>query len=135
MSHPPLYLSTNGDKTIELASILNVEKYGCGVVNVTGKINHNESNLKKTDRLFLCSDICEESFIENVKLPILCEIFRNGNGVINNDIFNIVWISILRPAISSIRLYISNFKGEIISVEESSVNCTLLIVPNKQKNV
>lgn len=135
MTHPPLYLSTNGDKTIELASVLNVEKYGCGVVNITGKINHNESQLKKNDRLFLCSDICDESFFENVKLPILCEILRNGNGVINNDIFNIVWISILRPAISSIRLYISNVKGEIISFNENSVYCTLLLIPNKQKNV
>ena len=36
----------------------------------------------------------------------------------------------MRPTISSVRLYIADRYGKIISVEDNEVNCTLLFVPN-----
>ena len=37
----------------------------------------------------------------------------------------------MRPTISSIRLYIANGNGEIISLGPEELNCTLLFIPNK----
>ena len=60
-----VYLSTEGDTTTELPLPLEVEGYGCGVVEINGKFNSIKENL------YLCCDICEESFVGNNRLPIL----------------------------------------------------------------
>lgn len=119
-----VYLSTDGDKTTELPIPLEVEGYGCGVIEMTGKI---KSGFR--DRLFLCCDICEESYVNNIRLPILRYINRNSNGVINKSIDHVIWLRVMRPNISSIRLYIADEHGQIVSVDGNKLNCTLLFIP------
>ena len=38
----------------------------------------------------------------------------------------------MRPTINSVRLYISNGKGEIISLGREELNCTLLFIPKEK---
>ena len=122
-------LSTRGDTTTQLPIPLEVQGYGCGIIEMTGKVYSTD-----TKPLYLCSDICEESFIGNNKMPVLRRIKRGSGGIVNSDINNVIWLRVMRPTISSIRLYISNGNGEIVSVGSEELNCTLLFIPNKRKN-
>ena len=72
-----LYLSTHGDVITELATPLEVEDYGCGVIELTGKVC---SGFRED--LYLCCDICEESFIDGTKMPIFRMLDRYSNGEI-----------------------------------------------------
>ena len=121
-----LHLQTNGDSIINFDIPLEYNGYGIGLVSVTGKL---AENMEK--QLFLCSDIIEESFVGNKKLPVLHALRRKENGFLYSNIFNILYLRIVRPTISSIRLYICDEEGQIVSLKKKHLNCTLLIVPTK----
>ena len=70
-----LYLSTCEDVITELATSLEVEGYGCGVLTAKVCSGFRED-------LYLCCDICEESFIDGTKMPILRMLDRYSNGEI-----------------------------------------------------
>ena len=40
-----VYLNTSGDETIHLPVTLEVEGYGCGVIEMSGKINSTKEDL------------------------------------------------------------------------------------------
>ena len=123
-----LYLSTSGDTTTQFPTPLEVPGYRCGVIEMTGKVFHSGK-----EPIYLCSNICEESFVGQNKMPVLRRIKRGASGIGNPDIHNVIWIHVMRPTISSIRLYISNGKGEIISLGSEELNCTFLFSPNKNE--
>ena len=81
-----LYLSTKGDDTIDLPVPLEVENYLCGIVEMSGKVNTFKEDL------FLCCDICEESFMGEIIMPVLRSIKRKTNGMVNNDICHVIWL-------------------------------------------
>ena len=74
-----LFLSTSGDNTLDLPLPLEVEGYGCGIIEISGQIDS-----LKSEQLFLCCDICEESFTGKTMMPILRNIKRRTNGIIIN---------------------------------------------------
>ena len=119
-----LYVTTDGDDTVDLPVPLEVEGYACGIIDMTGKIN----NSFKGD-LFLCCDICEESFVGDIMMPVLRSIKRKANGLVVNDINHVVWLRVMRPHISNIRFYIANVNGEILTVDNNKLKCTLLFIP------
>ena len=45
---------------------LEIESYGCGVVEMTGKVQNGLNH-----PLYLCCDIYEESTVGNIKIPVL----------------------------------------------------------------
>ena len=61
-----VYISTAGDDTTELATPLEVEGYGVGVIEMNGRVQNGFKG-----SLYLCCDICEESYVNNTKMPIL----------------------------------------------------------------
>lgn len=119
-----IYLTTDGDTTTELPVPLEIEGYGCGVVEMSGKVRNGFS-----DNLYLCCDIIEESYVNNIQMPVLRYINRNRNGVVNKTNSHIIWLRVMRPNINSIRLYIADEYGKIVSVKDNYLNCTLLFVP------
>ena len=58
---------------------------------------------------------------------------RYSNGEIKNQINHVIWLKVMRPTINSVRLYIADRYGKIISVEDNEVNCTFLFVPSCYK--
>ena len=74
---------------------------------------------------------CEESYMGENMMPVLRSIKRKTNGMIINDINHVIWLRVMRPHISNIRLYISDEFGEIKTVDKNKLNCTLLFVPPK----
>lgn len=121
------YLSTSGDTVTTLPLPLEMEGYGCGVIEISGKTIANYSK-----QLYLCSDICEESVVGGIKLPVLRAINRNiKNGAIIKGIEHVIWLRVMRPSISSIRMYIADEEGKIVSLRNNLLRCTLLLIPNK----
>ena len=123
-----VYLSSDGDTTTFLPIPLSVEGHYVGLIEMHGKIDGN-----KGENLFLCSDLCEESFVGENRLPILRAIHRKPNGmIINDEMFRTIWLKVVRPNIQTIRLYICNELGDIIPLGKNSLTCTLLIIPPKK---
>lgn len=127
-----LYLSTSGDDTIVLPNPL--EFYDrCALVEINGKISPRKKNgnLKDSNNnnLYLCCNIVEESLVGKVKMPVL-RVINRKNGTIINEINNLLWLKVMRPNILSIRLYICDEFGEIVSVARNKLNCTLVFEPN-----
>ena len=64
-----VYLSTNGDPTTVLPFPLEVQGFGCGVVEINGKV-FLPKNKKYISNLYLCCNIVEDSFVGNFKIPV-----------------------------------------------------------------
>ena len=128
-----IYLTTNGDTTTILPYPLEVQGYGCGVFEMDGKISLPKSggNANRNNGLFLCCNIVEESFVGNIKMPVLRYIKRK-NANVSSEIQNVIWLKVMRPTISSIRLYITDEHGEIVSLPRNYLSCTLLFTPAPQ---
>ena len=162
-----VYLTTNGDTTTILSTPLEVQGYGCGVIELNGKVtipkrllrtnnikqpepqpipkpeeeemnNSPRDELKDqpqnistyegfSDNLYLCSDIVEESDVGNIKMPVL-RYLKRKNGI-PVEINNVIWLHVMRPSISRIRLYIADETGKILSLPKNTLNCTLLFIP------
>ena len=60
-----LYITTSGDTTLELPIPMDVDGYVCGIIELNGKLSTYRGDL------FLCSDICEESFVGYTVMPVL----------------------------------------------------------------
>ena len=82
-----------------------------------------------TNNLYLCSDIVEESDVGNIKIPVLRSLKRK-NGI-PAEINNVIWLHVMRPSISRIRLYIADETGKVFSLPKNTLNCTLLFIPPK----
>ena len=115
-----LYITTSGDTTLELPIPMDVDGYVCGIIELNGKLSTYRGDI------FLCSDICKKSFAGDTVMPVLQNIKRRTNGVIINDINHVIWLRVIRPNINSIRFYIANAYGEILSFGEEKLKCTLV---------
>ena len=119
-----LYLWTNGDDITQLSETLEVEGYGCGVLDITGKLPQLNSN----NVYYLCCNFVEDSFVNKTRLPVLRQIRVNSKGGIQSDVGHVIWIPIIRTSLSNVRLYITDEEGKIISVGGRGLNSTLLFI-------
>ena len=163
-----VYLTTDGDTTTFLSTPLEVQGYGCGIIELDGKViipkrlmknipkpipsppmtptgeegqippgeelkdqslEQNNDDDGFTNNLYLCSDIVEESDVGNIKMPELRSSKRK-NGI-PAEINNVIWLRVMRPSISRIRLYIADETGKVFSLPKNTLNCTLLFIPPK----
>ena len=124
-----VFLTCNGDTKTLLTYPLEVEGYACAIIEISGRLEkyNNGKKTKKEDELFLCSDICKEVYVNGKKLPALRQILRSPTGNIQ-QISNPTWLRVLRPTITSIRLYITNANGEIQSFQSGWLQCSLLFI-------
>ena len=126
-----LYLKTNGDTVNTLAETLEIEGYGVSVIEIFGKVPLPSKY--KNQPLFLCSDISQDTHVGNIKLPVLRMLKTNSNGIVNNSIYKLIWLEVVRRSISFIRLYICDINGEIISLGDKTLYCSLLLIPDREK--
>ena len=124
-----VYLSTTGDTTTVLPTPLEVQGYGCGLIEISGKtIPKNENG-----NLYLCCNIVEESFVGPIKMPVLRFMKRSQSGNVNSTINHVIWLKVMRPTITSIRLYIADATGQVVSLRDTKVECTLLFIPHRRQ--
>ena len=120
-----LYISTSGDTTLELPVPFEVDGCVCGIIEMSGKLSTYKGDI------FLCSDICEESITGETVMPVLRNIKRRPDGFIMNDVNHVIWLRLNRPKLSSIRFYIANAKGDIMSFGDKKLKCTLLLTSSE----
>ena len=83
-----VYLTTSGDTTTHLPLPIEVEGYGCGIIELIGKVQNGFGH-----PLYLCCDICEESTVGNINIPVLRYLNRNlRNRIINKPIDHVIWL-------------------------------------------
>ena len=116
------------DQTTNLAVPIVGSGYGCGLIEVTGRLVNADTS-RKAEPIFLCCDVCEDSNVEGNKMPALRQLKRNPNGVITNDVNHVIWLRLNRPEISAIRVYIADSTGELVTLSSFRLNCLLLFVP------
>ena len=81
-----IVLTTSGDTTTHLPLPIEVEGYGFGIIELIGKVQNGFGH-----PLYLCCDICEESTVGNIKIPVLRYLNRNfRNGIINKPIDHVI---------------------------------------------
>jgi hypothetical protein len=143
------YLRTDGDKVNHVFPIpYDFTGYSCGVMQITGVIalaalpveeEEEGSGTKKRKKevpkgsLYLCCDVCEESFVAGVgdqrgrKLPVLRELPNPRKTPTRNvDVPNVLWLDVTTPYVKDIRLYIVNEQGEKPAFKVCDLRCTLL---------
>lgn len=122
-----------GDTTMILAERLDIENYGVGLVEIMGQLKPHESKYKDTKSYFLCSDISQNVYVNQIKLPVLRRITFDDTWHINMRYEKIIWLRIEREPISKINLYITDEKGSRVSFSGKGLMCTLLLIPRKSK--
>ena len=124
-------MTTLGDTTITLPQRLDIENYGCGLIEVSGQLEPINSTLSARENFFLCSDFVQESFIGQIKLSIIRKIKFSRNWEANTYFKKIIWVKVEREPISRINLYITDELGNRVSFKGQGLMCTLLLIPNK----
>jgi hypothetical protein len=130
----PLFLKTEGDTVNLLGDIIHLnpkQKYGIGLFNLNGKVVPQK---KENIIHYLCCDIVGQAHVGSSKLPCL-EIVKPNykTGFVNSNNTKVMWLSINRHKIPSIRLYLTNEHGELSSLKSCHLDCKLLIVPFDEK--
>ena len=113
------------DITTTLAVPLQVEKYGCGLISIHGNVVPTGA---KKSPLYLCIDVCEDSNVGEIKMPVLRQLVRNSRGMII-DVNNIIWLRVNRPIVRSLRVYIADSVGRLASLSTGWLSCALLFIP------
>lgn len=116
--------SDSVEKYIQLCSPLNVTGYAVSVLSFHGDFDPEDA---ETDSLFLCSNICKESYLNEGIAPILFQI--NKKSVF--EFSSTIWYPVNRNILTSLKLYILNSKGERPSFRTCHFTCSLVFVPVK----
>ena len=112
------------DITLNLNCLLNVAGHCLALAELSGRIQ--SKNERRRTPLYLCCDVCEDSNVMNVKMPVLRQIIRAQGGNISNPVNNLIWFKIIREEIRSIQLYISDVEGELQPLSNCLLNGTLI---------
>lgn len=118
------------DTTTTLAVPIDGEKHGCGLFEISGTVT--TLNGRKKTPLYLCCDVVEDSNVQGRKMPVLRQLIRNQGGIITNNINHILWLSLNRPSVTAIRLYIADINGHLASLSTCRLNCALLFIPHHE---
>ncbi len=121
-----LHFDINKDTTFHLQETLEIERYRCGVVKLHGELI---SNTPKRQTLYLCSDLCQDSHVNESKMRALRQFVLFGNGQVDPQIDLPIWLPVVRRSITSIRMYICDTQGEILSFQGEGLHCTLVLIP------
>ena len=131
-----IYGQSKGNTITYFSEPYSFDNSECCVVELVGTIRQSRKFAK--DSLFLCCDFCEEStvaifpidrteiFNKCVQLPILRRIHVNTKGkLIHASMVHPIWVKVIPKLMTSMRLYITNQKGEQVSFDECNLQCTL----------
>ena len=113
------------DLTIELNCPLQISNHVIALAELTGRVQAKDD--KKKTPLYLCCDLCEDSNVFNIKMPVIRQILRSQGGNISNTLNNMVWVKVNRENIKRIRLYIADINGELQTLTNCLLNGTLVL--------
>ena len=117
--------------TLELNCYIEVYNHVIGLGELTGQVQ--SKNERKKTPLYLCCDVCDESNVQDMKMPVLRQIIRSQGGNITSTLNNMIWLKVNRSTVKRIRLYIADINGELQSLSNCLLNGTLLF-KNEETN-
>ena len=120
------------DITLNLNCPINVTGHILALAELNGRVQAKAE--RRRTPLYLCCDLCEDSNVMNVKMPVLRQIIRSQGGNISNPVNVLIWNKIVRDRIQSIRLYISDINGELQPLSNCLLNGTLIFRNEKTYN-
>lgn len=110
-----------GDFTIELPHPydLSGSQWLCGLKEIQISITE--------DVVYVCSDICAESYAENTMVPVLRALQKSkGKNKLTYFSFeNPMYVRIKPTVLNRVRLFIRGSRLERVNVKDSIVRCTL----------
>ena len=128
----------------------NLNDFLVGVVDISGELvtgwkeDPTETEVffkdKPVKTLYLCSDIVSTSFVgsvhrKGISLPILRKIpinsSKNGDDVYDENVFHIpkvIYLNVTDNLVTSIRLYLTDDKGQHVALQSCDLNVTLLFL-------
>lgn len=112
------------DITIELNCPLEIPDHLIALAELTGRVQSKDER-KKTP-LYLCCDVCEESNVQKIRMPVIRQIIRSQGGNITNSLNNLIWLKVNRTDLKRIRLYIADINGGLQSLSNCLLNGTLI---------
>ena len=124
-----VYLTTNGDTTTFLSTPLEVQGYGCGIIELDRKVIIPKRLMKNKPKPMPSPPMTPNG--EDREIPPHEELKDQSLEQNNNEINNVVWLRVKRPSISRILLYIADDRGKVFSLPKNTLNCTLLFIPPK----
>lgn len=133
-----LYLKTHGD-TVNAVSLTDSDLSGhmIGVFTIHGRLALAANSSGPADPVYLCCDVCENSVIAGGRrLPVLRQVRVDANGDVVNDFSKIIWVSTTPTSknINSLRLYLVNDEGRLVTVRHCNLSCTLLAFPKRGRS-
>ena len=84
------------------------------------------------ETLYLCADYVQPSILGNKLIPVFrkLKIKKNPNNaqvsLVNQQAREMLWLPTERSHIDEFRVYITDFRGEISTLENCMLNCSLL---------
>ena len=81
----------------------------------------------RDDIVYVCSDICEESYAENTMIPVLRTLQKpKGKGVLSYFLFdNPIYVKIKPSVMNRVRIFIRGSQLKEANIKGSNVRCTL----------
>ena len=110
------------DFTIELPFELQLKgNWYCGLTEVDFK------SKEVNKRIYLCTDICQDSFVKNRQVPVLRCISLKKKQV--SEIYNSVnYVQLSRDSLRQVRIYLRDEDLKSTSFESATLTCTLHFV-------
>ena len=99
-SKQKLQQETFFDITLDLTCPVDITNNVIGLGELTGHVQAKDERRKTP--LYLCCDVCEDSNVENIKMPVLRQIMRSQGGNISSSLNNIFWIEVTRNIVKSL---------------------------------
>lgn len=130
-----IYLSINEpDQVLILPTTLNLEEYGCALVEAGGTFEPYSGR-----PLFLCCDFVRPSVVGSRLLPVLrrlpvARLKKNDGktvGKFDGSFEKMLWFPLTRSELGEVRLYITDKRGERVSFDRINLNCTLVCIPKQ----
>ena len=86
-------------------------------------------NIQKSNKgaeIFICCDICQETFVGGKELPLLRRIILDGEKESTNIIFTSpYYIPVKTSQLQQIQIYIKDRSGNLVSFQQEQVSLTL----------
>lgn len=112
--------------TVKLPNSLSLDSTGwvCGLCEI------EFAPLPKTPKmLYLLMDLCQESIVNNLTLPLLRSLYIGSYRIINRPLlltYNpIFYIPVKQQRVDQIHIYIKSPDDELVSFGEKPLRCTL----------
>lgn len=130
--------SSSSNFTTQLSKPLTLNgNWTCSLIKFSYPKLEMSKLASKPECIFICTDICEDSFVGNSNLPYIAIDFiydkKKNKAMTIVDYMIVLKPKIRKTLISHIKMYISDENGKILSFQSGEASYTLLLEQHIQE--